>query len=83
MSMAMAGRIEAARAQRNSYRDNFRMFVIRSHLGHLERFARASMPAQMTTTCGCSHFHLEIQTRTFSIIVDDLYTTMKCLIVAG
>lgn len=45
--------IEAARARRNSCdRDNFRMCVIRSHLGHLDRFAPAPMPALMTTACG-------------------------------
>lgn len=53
----MAGRIEAARVQRNNCdRDNFRMCVIRSHLGHLDRLAPASLPALMMATYGCLHF---------------------------
>lgn len=52
--MRTAGHIEGTRAPRNGGdRDNFRMLcVIRSHLGHLDRFA----PALMTAICGCLYF---------------------------
>lgn len=67
----MAGQIEAARAQRNCCdRDNFRMCVIRSHLGHLDRFASAPMPAYMRRlTFYTFTFHHIERVPTFCIII--------------